>query len=134
MWSESRTPQRATRPKTSSARRVRAASPVPWSQAAATNPGPQKTSPDVRFEATELEIEPGDVFVFYTDGITEATDPAGVDFGEARLLSAAVDARDSAAAVVAAVHEAAARFRGGAPPGDDATVIAARVPPGPARP
>ena len=31
---------------------------------------------DVRFEAVEVRFEPGDLFVFYTDGITEAENPA----------------------------------------------------------
>ena len=83
----------------------------------------------VRFEAVERAYDPGDIFVFYTDGITEAMDAAGADFGEERLLAAPRGARGSAAAVVAAVHEAAARFRAAGPAGDDATVIAVRVPP-----
>jgi serine phosphatase RsbU (regulator of sigma subunit) len=83
----------------------------------------------VRFETDELRFEPGDVFVFYTDGITEATDAAGAYFGQERILAAARAAGGSAAAVVAAVHAAAGGFRDGAPREDDATVIAVRVPP-----
>jgi sigma-B regulation protein RsbU (phosphoserine phosphatase) len=82
---------------------------------------------DVRFETAELGIEPGDLFVFYTDGITEAEDAGGAEFGAERLAAAVRGAPGSAAAV-AAVHAAAAAFRGAAPPSDDATVIAVRVP------
>ena len=84
----------------------------------------------VRFETAELSFEPGDVFVFYTDGITEAEDAAGADFGQERLAQAARGARGSASAVVAAVHAAADAFRGGESTtrADDATVIAVRVP------
>jgi sigma-B regulation protein RsbU (phosphoserine phosphatase) len=82
----------------------------------------------VRFETAELAFGPGDVFVFYTDGITEAEDARGLDFGRERVAEAARGARGSAAAVVAAVHAAADTFRGDAPRGDDATVIAVRVP------
>ena len=84
---------------------------------------------DVHFEAAELRFEPGDVFVFYTDGITDAADAAGLDFGQDRIVEAARGASErSAAAVVAAVHAAADAFRGDAARSDDATVIAVRVP------
>jgi len=82
----------------------------------------------VRFETAELAFEPGDVFVFYTDGITEAENAAGAAFGRERLAEATRGARASAAAVVAAVHAAADGFRAEAARADDATVIAVRVP------
>jgi sigma-B regulation protein RsbU (phosphoserine phosphatase) len=82
----------------------------------------------VRFETAELRFGPGDVFVFYTDGITEAEDAAGAEFGRERIAEAARSASGSAAAVVAAVHGAAEAFRGAAGRSDDATVIAVRVP------
>ena len=85
---------------------------------------------DVLFEATEVGFEPGDLFVFYTDGITEAEDPGGADFGRERLASTVrACAGQPAEAVVAALHGAVDAFRGPAPRGDDATVIVVRVPP-----
>ncbi len=87
---------------------------------------------NVRFETAELRCEPGDLFVFYTDGITEAEDAAGAEFGRERMAEAARAAGRSAADVVAAVHAAADAFRALAARSDDATVIAVRVPPGPA--
>jgi serine phosphatase RsbU (regulator of sigma subunit) len=85
---------------------------------------------DVQFEATEVGFEPGDLFVFYTDGITEAEDPGGADFGRERLASTVRGcAGQPAEAVVAALHGAVDEFRGPAPRGDDATVIVVRVPP-----
>jgi len=89
---------------------------------------------DVRFETAEIELGPGDLLVFYTDGITEVEDKDGTEFGRERLAAAASGAAGSAAAVVAAVHAAASAFRGGAPRADDATVIAVRVPAGLPRP
>ncbi|HSD29818.1 MAG TPA: PP2C family protein-serine/threonine phosphatase [Vicinamibacteria bacterium] len=89
---------------------------------------------DVRFETSERPFGPGDLFVFYTDGITEAEDSAGAEFGRERIATAVGGASGSAAAAVAAVHAASAAFRAGAPQADDATVIAVRVPvpsPGP---
>jgi serine phosphatase RsbU (regulator of sigma subunit) len=44
--------------------------------------------PTAPYQAREVELEPGDVLVAYTDGIVEATDPEGEEYGEARLLEA----------------------------------------------
>jgi sigma-B regulation protein RsbU (phosphoserine phosphatase) len=41
-----------------------------------------------RYHQYHLLIEPGDVFVLYTDGVTEAENPAGVEFGRDRLVQA----------------------------------------------
>jgi phosphoserine phosphatase RsbU/P len=85
---------------------------------------------DVRFETVEVRFEPGDVFAFYTDGITEAEDPSGVDFGRERLAATVRSvAGQPAEAVVSAVHGAVDAFRDSGPHGDDATVIVVRVPP-----
>ncbi len=83
----------------------------------------------VLFEAVERSYEPGDVFVFYTDGITEATDAGGLEFGADRIADAvrSVWGR-SAEAMAGAVHDAADAFRGTDARGDDATVIVVRVP------
>ena len=37
-------------------------------------------------EIAEVEIAPGDTMVLYTDGVTEATNADGEEFGESRLL------------------------------------------------
>lgn len=37
------------------------------------------------YKQFSLPIEPGDIFVFYSDGVTEARNPAGEMFGEARV-------------------------------------------------
>ena len=84
----------------------------------------------VRFETVEVPFEPGDLFVFYTDGITEAEDPSGADFGRERLVATVrAVAGQPAEAVVSAVHGAVDAFRGSGSHGDDATVIVVRVPP-----
>ena len=61
------------------------------------------------YAASDVTIEPGDVFLLYTDGITEAENPAGIAFEESGLE--AVLARTSAgnpseigAAILAAVE------------------------------
>ncbi len=49
--------------------------------------------PDTQFEQGELPLESGDRLLFYTDGITEARDPNGEDYGEEKLAAAALAAR-----------------------------------------
>jgi sigma-B regulation protein RsbU (phosphoserine phosphatase) len=82
----------------------------------------------VRFETVDVPFERGDVFVFYSDGITEAEDASGADFGRERLAAVVRGAAGQPAAeIVSAVHGAADAFRGAAPRGDDATVIVVRA-------
>jgi sigma-B regulation protein RsbU (phosphoserine phosphatase) len=47
---------------------------------------------DTRYHQYYLPIEPGDVLVLYTDGVTEATNPAGDEFGRERLATAVREA------------------------------------------
>jgi phosphoserine phosphatase RsbU/P len=42
--------------------------------------------PDQKFAVGDVQLAPGDRVVFFTDGVTEACDEAGEEFGEARLL------------------------------------------------
>jgi serine phosphatase RsbU (regulator of sigma subunit) len=42
-------------------------------------------SPDEVYELTSEDLMPGDVLVFYTDGVTEAQNPLGEEFGMERL-------------------------------------------------
>ena len=39
------------------------------------------------YETGEVTLEPGDMLVLYSDGVTEAMDPAAVEFGEERLTA-----------------------------------------------
>ena len=107
--------------------RLRASGEADWLHA--EGPAVGLLHADVHFEAVELAFDAGDVFVFYSDGISETEDGAGRDFGQDRIAEAARAApAGSAAAVVAAVHAAADTFRGQAARGDDSSVIAVRVP------
>ncbi len=83
--------------------------------------------PAMCYEEQRGSMEPGDVLVLYSDGVTEACDPAGVEF-EDRLKSLIVERRaDAAAGIVKAVHEAVGAWIAGQPPADDVTVVAARL-------
>jgi sigma-B regulation protein RsbU (phosphoserine phosphatase) len=45
--------------------------------------------PDWKYEDSTVELDPGDLFMAFTDGITEAMDPDGEEFGEERLIQVA---------------------------------------------
>jgi len=77
-------------------------------------------------EAT-LQLLPGELLVLYTDGITEATDPADEEFGLEALTNLLVPRRqDSLAALDAQLLEELDRFTQGAPYLDDRTLLMLR--------
>jgi sigma-B regulation protein RsbU (phosphoserine phosphatase) len=49
--------------------------------------------PEVTFEECELEINPGDRVLLFTDGVTEAANSGGEEFGDERLISSAVKSK-----------------------------------------
>ncbi|HWO27025.1 MAG TPA: PP2C family protein-serine/threonine phosphatase [Kofleriaceae bacterium] len=80
-------------------------------------------------------LEPGDLVVWYTDGVIEAKDPAGRPYGDRRLqhlLKRLAPER----LVPAGVHELVlgdvSAHRAGTPLADDETVVVAQVAPAPA--
>ena len=44
--------------------------------------------PETRYHQYHLLLEPGDVLLLYTDGVTEAQSPSGEEFGRDRLVEA----------------------------------------------
>lgn len=74
-------------------------------------------------DATE-RLERGDVLVVYSDGVTEALDVHGEEFGEDRL-AAIVEARhaDDATTILEAIVQAVQTFAQGAPQHDDVTAM-----------
>ena len=79
----------------------------------------------VPYPAVTVQLERGDRLVAFSDGVTEAEDPAGRLFGDDRLR-ASLDAcgRHDAAGMVDAVRAAIEDFVGGAPQSDDITLLA----------
>jgi serine phosphatase RsbU (regulator of sigma subunit) len=74
----------------------------------------------------EVLLDPGDTLLLYSDGITEATDGGGEEFGEARLLEAVRRHRaDGAPALIAGILAAVRGFHRGEQ-ADDMTLVAAR--------
>ena len=83
--------------------------------------------PDTSYEQSELRLNAGDRLVFYTDGITEARDGEGEEFGDERLMTTAVDARmQPADALKTVLLDAVNSFTGGTFE-DDATLIVVGV-------
>jgi sigma-B regulation protein RsbU (phosphoserine phosphatase) len=83
---------------------------------------------DSPYGEESLRLEPGDVVVAYTDGVTEAFSPGGEEFGEERLFEVVAAARGlPAAALVDRVAAAVVAWRGSVPAHDDLTLVVARV-------
>jgi sigma-B regulation protein RsbU (phosphoserine phosphatase) len=74
------------------------------------------------------EIRPGDVLVLYTDGVTEAMNPAGEFFGEEQLRHVIRSRRaEPAALMVRGLYETVRAFQEGGPgEDDDLTVVVVR--------
>jgi serine phosphatase RsbU (regulator of sigma subunit) len=81
------------------------------------------------YEEEVIQLEVGDRVVLYTDGITEAVDREGRQFGEERLLEVirALPKELTARAAAEAILEALQRFLGGEDPRDDMTLMIVRV-------
>ncbi len=78
----------------------------------------------------ERPLQAEDLVVWYTDGVIEAQDPAGVPFGDRRLqhlLKRLDRSRLTAAQVHKLVQSGVAAHRAGHPRSDDETVVVAQV-------
>jgi phosphoserine phosphatase RsbU/P len=82
--------------------------------------------PAMAYQGQHCHMDPGDVLLLYSDGVTEACNPEGEEF-EGRFLELARESRGgSAAEIVQQVHEAVRDWIAGQPPADDVTVVCAR--------
>jgi len=74
----------------------------------------------------EVELHPGDTLVLYSDGVTEAANSVGDEFGEEGVTEVLRESKASSAAELSKeLADAVTRF-GGMPPADDVTVVAIR--------
>jgi serine phosphatase RsbU (regulator of sigma subunit) len=78
---------------------------------------------DEPYEALTVALEPGDTLVLFTDGVTDALNPAREQYGDERLRLAIKNGPEEVEALgqhlLADVH----RFASGQPPSDDLTVV-----------
>lgn len=83
--------------------------------------------PDYAYAEGAVQLEPGDVVVAYTDGVIEALNSSGEEWGvEGLRRSAAEHREESAEHVVSAIFEAMEEYSHGCQT-DDATVAVLRV-------
>jgi sigma-B regulation protein RsbU (phosphoserine phosphatase) len=83
---------------------------------------------DTVLEEHTHPLNPGDLVVLYTDGITEATDEAGELFGDDALIGVLSGPADTGpAAVRERVVRAVRSFVGDAEPHDDMTMVVLRI-------
>jgi sigma-B regulation protein RsbU (phosphoserine phosphatase) len=79
---------------------------------------------DARFEQHSLRLNRGDLILFYTDGVTDAVDAQGQDFGMERLQRVLLEHRHASAAdVVVALERAIGDLVGSAAPFDDVAMV-----------
>jgi len=82
---------------------------------------------ELEYDQTTLQLRPGDIVAFYTDGITEAMDSGGIQFGVNRLDEAlrrcGLDARE----IIRTAIDAVEQFTEGQSPEDDRTLLVAKV-------
>jgi phosphoserine phosphatase RsbU/P len=84
--------------------------------------------PNVPYQQGSFAMEPGDIFVGFTDGISEAMNPQEEEWGEERLIPAVEKNADrSAADLIPALMAEADRFASGAPQHDDMTLVVVKM-------
>jgi len=93
------------------------------------SPGvPLGSLPGVTYDETTAALGPGDVFVFFSDGISEAMNGAGEEFETRRLIGVIDQHRAKPAKAIAdAIFSAVYEFCGGAEQNDDRTVVVLKV-------
>lgn len=83
--------------------------------------------PDNPLRLLSLQLEPGDVILYYTDGLTDAENPDGEPYGAGRLASAFRQCADKSAAKIRDILLAdVLEFCSGQAPFDDITMLVVR--------
>jgi sigma-B regulation protein RsbU (phosphoserine phosphatase) len=83
---------------------------------------------EFKYSDETIELEPGDILVLYTDGVTETTNPSGELFGNQRLTDLILqDASLPAQDVIQAIRLGLEDFSKGATQDDDVTIVVVRV-------
>ena len=80
------------------------------------------------YDEVSFDLKPGDIYVFCSDGIFDARDALGREFGSKRLLKVVQQhAGRSSQQLIDAIFDALETFRGETPPPDDMTAVAIRI-------
>ena len=84
--------------------------------------------PEVNISCAERVLEPGDLIVMYTDGVTEAFNPQDEEFGEERLRDYLQKHRNyPVREIIDRLIDEIRKFCGSAPQSDDITLVILRV-------
>jgi sigma-B regulation protein RsbU (phosphoserine phosphatase) len=80
---------------------------------------------DQKFSTTKLQVAPGDALVIYTDGLSEAENPDGTQYGHSELGKLLSDCHKlESKQIVERCIEEVLKFRAGLPVNDDQTILA----------
>ncbi len=79
--------------------------------------------PGYPYEVSETTLEPGETMILYTDGVTDAMNPAGDRFGDAELRRALIGSGPGAAAAGDAIVKAVQKFVAERQQFDDITLV-----------
>jgi sigma-B regulation protein RsbU (phosphoserine phosphatase) len=80
--------------------------------------------PDTFYREGHTQLQPGDVLVAYSDGVSEAVNPSGEEFGAQRLYETIARNLDASAAGIRDRIEAAlSKWAQGTPAADDITLV-----------
>jgi phosphoserine phosphatase RsbU/P len=89
---------------------------------------PLGSFPGVTYDEKTVELHANDIFVFCTDGIFEAANDSGNEFGARRLCDVVQQNRlRSAREIVDAIFDGVSEFRGRQPQNDDMTAVAVKI-------
>jgi sigma-B regulation protein RsbU (phosphoserine phosphatase) len=84
--------------------------------------------PSIRYEQAEVRLEPEDVLLAFTDGITEPENSYGEEFGDERLLAAVESVASASPEIIAEeIYRRVNDWTGGPELQDDMTLLVARV-------
>lgn len=83
--------------------------------------------PDISYRTEQITLQPGELFLLYTDGVNEAVNPSLEEYGEKRLLDCvATHPAATPEQIIHAIRTEVQVFANGAPQSDDITMLAIR--------
>ena len=83
--------------------------------------------PELTYKEDSVDLQPGDTLILYTDGVSEAMNPVGEEFGVDRLRAIFADQPPTSARMAnEVILEAVAEFADGTPQSDDVTCLVLR--------
>jgi sigma-B regulation protein RsbU (phosphoserine phosphatase) len=89
---------------------------------------PLGSFPGMSYDEVTVPIHSGDVFVFCSDGVSEAMNRKNEEFGSGRLIDVVSKTKHlTAKEIVFSIVEAVESHRAGFPPNDDTTVVALKI-------